>query len=499
MSNHDRRDVGAAVLRDRAPQEPVSEGVPGRQKWLILTSVSLGTFMATLDGSIINVSLPKIQESFGVSLSTLEWIVVGYLLTVGTLLLPFGRLGEILGYKRIYIAGFSIFTFASVLCGAALNVWMLVAFRILQGVGAAMLQSMGPAIVTRTFSARERGKALGLNGISVSIGLSLGPALGGLLTDIGSWRWIFYINLPVGILAILWSLRVLLPDRPGARQSFDLVGAFLSFAALFALLLALIEGQGWGWSSPAVIGLLIAAAVLGVAFVVVELRSPHPMLDLRLFQIRSFLAANVSQFIIFAGLFTATFLMPFFLQQGQGFSPLEAGLLLTPIPLTTMFIAPFSGMLSDRIGHRIPATLGVAIMTLGLFTLSQLNVDATPIDLIWRLVVVGIGQGFFFTPNSSAILGSVPRPRLGTASATMAQMRINGQVLGIAVGGAIVVARTQTHAAELICKIPEQLVQRDAFVFAINDAFLVATAVCILAIITSLVRDERPAKSTKAS
>jgi EmrB/QacA subfamily drug resistance transporter len=465
--------------------------VPGRHKWLVLSTVSLGTFMATLDGSIVNISLPTIQAAFGVDLSIVEWIVVAYLLVLGTLLLPFGRLGDMVGYKKVYLGGFALFTLASALCGASQSIWMLIGFRALQAVGGAMLQAMGPAIVTRTFGARERGTALGLNSVSVSLGLSAGPTLGGVLTQFASWRWIFYINVPVGIVAILWAWRVLPLERGGTQQTFDLPGAALSFGGLFALLLALVQGQSWGWGSLPVVGLVVVAVALLVAFVGVELRRRQPMLDLRLFAIRSFWAGNVSLLIVFAGLFTATFLMPFFLQDGQGFSPVVAGLLLTPVPLTTMVLAPLSGALSDRIGPRLPATLGAAVMTAGLFLLTRIHLGSSPWDLVWRLVVLGIGQGMFFSPNSSAILGSVPRPRLGTASATIAQMRINGQALGIAAAGAVVASRLPIHLADLIGGLPAELAQREALAFAIRDAFYVAAALSVIAIVTSFLRGPR--------
>ncbi len=461
---------------------------PGRHKWLVLSSVSVGTFMATLDGSIVNISLPKIQQAFGVNLSSVEWIVVAYLLVVGALLLPFGRVGDIIGYKWVYLAGFTLFAGASALCGISQSVWMLVGFRSLQGIGAAMLQAMGPAIVTRTFGSQERGKALGLNSVSVSIGLSVGPALGGVLTEFGSWRWIFFVNVPVGIFAIIWAWRVLVNERRDVSQQFDPFGAVLASAGLFTLLLGLIQGESWGWTSPIVIGLFVASVLLMSTFAWVELHSPHPMLDLRLFKIRPFSAGNVSLLIAFAGLFVATFLLPFLLERGQGFSPLKAGLLLTPIPLTTMIVAPFSGILSDRIGPRLPATLGIGIMAIGLYTLTQLHQHSTNFDLIWRLMIIGLGQGLFNSPNSSAILGSVPRPRLGVASGTLAQMRINGQVLGIAVGGAIIASRVAYHLAQLGHQLPPSALQTDAFVLALHDAFYVSAIVVALGVLTSLVR-----------
>jgi EmrB/QacA subfamily drug resistance transporter len=457
-----------------------------RRRWLILSSVSVGTFMATLDGSIVNISLPKIQESFGVDLATVEWVVVAYLLVVGSVLLPFGRLGEVLTFKRVYLVGFAVFTLASALCGFAPSATVLILFRILQGLGAGMLQAMGPAIVARTFGPGERGRALGINAISVSIGLSLGPALGGLLTEFGTWRAIFLVNVPVGIFAILWAARILPAEQRRAGQSFDLLGAALSSTAVFALLLALINGQSWGWSSPPTLGLLAAFVVLGALFLFVERRAAQPMIDLALFRIRAFSAGLASLVIAFSGLFTATFLLPFLLQQGSGFTPLEAGLLLTPIPITTALVAPFSGALSDRIGSRLPASAGIAIMALGLLSLTELPAAFAIPDLVWRLVLIGLGQGLFMSPNSSAILGSVPRRRIGTASGTLAQMRVTGQALGIALSGAIVAIRLPVHAAGLAGE--GSAAAGEALAMAIQDAFIVAALLCGIGIVTSALR-----------
>ena len=470
-----------------------------RRKWLILSSVSVGTFMATLDGSIVNISLPKIQQAFGVDLATVEWVVVGYLLVIGAVLLPLGRLGEVLTFKRVYLAGFAIFTVASALCGAAPTEMALVAFRVLQGLGAGCLMAMGPAIIARTFGPGERGRALGLNAISVSIGLSLGPALGGLLTELGSWRAIFLVNIPIGVFAIVWAMRVLPAERRGKEQSFDMAGAALSSVAVFALLLALIQGQSWGWTSPAILGLFVAFVVLGAAFLWVERRAVQPMIDLALFRIRAFSAGLASVIIAFSGLFTATFLLPFLLQQGSGYTPLEAGLLVTPIPIVTAVVAPFSGTLSDRIGPRIPASLGIATMALGLLSLTQLPQPFAIPDLVWRLALIGVGQGLFMSPNSSAVLGAVPRHRIGTASGTLAQARVDGQALGIAISGAIVAIRMPVYIASLAGSGSPVAVAQEALASAIHDAFAVAAILCAFGIVTSLVRGKVAAPEVVAA
>jgi EmrB/QacA subfamily drug resistance transporter len=458
-----------------------------RHRWLVLSAVSVGTFMATLDGSIVNIALPSIGRAFGIDLATVQWVVVAYLLVVGSLLLPFGRLGEVLSFRRVYLAGFAVFTVASAVCGAAPGPGALVAARAVQGVGAAMLMAMGPAIIARTFGPGERGRALGLNAVSVAIGLSLGPALGGLLTEVGTWRAIFYINVPVGIFAILWAARVLPPEPPGRRQAFDVPGAVLSATGFFALLLALNQGELLGWTSPPVAALLVLAAALGVAFLAVERHSPAPMIDLRLFEIRAFSAGLAAVVVAFAGLFTATFLLPFLLQEGSGYTPLEAGLLLTPIPITAALVAPFSGALSDRIGQRVPASIGIAVLVLGLLSLTTLPEAFTVGELTWRLALIGAGQGLFLSPNSSSILGSVPRPRLGTASGMIAQMRVVGQAFGIVISGAVVAVRLPAHLAALE-GLPAGEAQREALVLAIHDAFIVAALICGIGIVASLLR-----------
>ncbi len=226
------------------------------RKWLMLSAVSLGTFISTLNASIVNISLPTIATDFDVSISEVQWVVVAFLVATGALLLTFGRAGDIYGYKRVYLAGFALFALAGTLCGISQGVGQLVGLRTLQGIGAGMIQAIGPAIIALTFGPQERGKALGLNAMSVAVGLSLGPTLGGILTEWLSWRWIFFVNLPVGILGILWTFRVLTGERrDDGGQRFDPLGAVLISIALLALLLTLSEGSSWGWGSFGIIGL----------------------------------------------------------------------------------------------------------------------------------------------------------------------------------------------------------------------------------------------------
>jgi MFS family permease len=246
-----------------------------------------------------------------------------------------------------------------------------------------------------------------------------------------------------------------------------------------------------------ILGLVVAFVALGAAFIMTERRAAFPMIDLGLFRSRPFSAGLASVVVAFAGLFTATFLLPFFLEQGSGFSPIEAGLLLTPVPITMALVAPLSGIASDRLGPRWPASAGMAVMVLGLLSLTELPIHFAIPDLVWRLVLLGIGQGMFMSPNSSAVLGSVPRPRVGTASGTLAQMRVNGQALGIALSGAIVATRLPIHLADLSHGAPTSAIKAAALEGAIHDAFVVAALVCCVGIVTSLIRgSSRPGHGT---
>lgn len=468
------------------------------RRWLVLSAVSVGTFMATLNTSIVNVSLPTIGEEFGVGVSGVEWIVISYLLATGTLLLTFGRLGDVAGYRKTYVLGFALFTLAGTASGLAGGLVSLTALRVLQGIGAAAVQAVGPAIISSTFGAKERGKALGVNAISVSVGLALGPTLGGVIAEVASWRWIFFINLPIGLAGLLWVLRVLPNDARRSGQSFDPLGAVLAGAALFLFLFAVVEGARWGWSSPTILILFAASLVLGAVFVLVELRIAQPMFDLGLFRIRAFAAGNFSLLAAFVALLSATFLMPFFLQSAQGLSVLKAGLLITPLSLTALVVAPFSGALSDRIGTRALSTAGLGFIALGLFTLTGIDLDTSAPGVVWRLVIVGFGLGLFGSPNQSAILGSVPAPRLGTASGTIAQMRITGQVLGVAASGAILSATLPDYTRDLAARLPEAAARSEALVLSIQDALYFSAALALLGMLASLFRG-RPAGKTGPS
>jgi EmrB/QacA subfamily drug resistance transporter len=409
-----------------------------QNKWMVLVAIGVGTFMTALDGSVVNTILPVINAVFHQKIASVEWIVTIYLLVLSALLLSFGRLGDMRGNKSIYVYGFVIFVIGSALCGLSPNVQYLIAFRALQATGGAMLMANSPAILTKNFPAAQRGQALGLQAAMTYLGLTVGPSLGGWLTDTLGWRSVFYVNVPIGILAIILSMRFIPQDRPAKIQGrFDFAGALLFMAGLVALLIALNQGYILGWTSLPIIGLFGLAAVCLIAFLRLEMTSTSPMLDLSLFKNRGFSAAVASAITNYICIYTIIFLMPFYLIQGRQFSPSQAGLLLTAQPITMAIIAPLAGTLSDRIGIRLLTTIGMALLGLGLYFLSRLGAGSSFEEIMLALSVSGLGTGIFISPNTSGLMGSAPRSRQGIASGVLATARNFGMAIGVGLAGAM--------------------------------------------------------------
>ncbi len=459
----------------------MSEERTGRieYKWLAMMVVSIGTFMATLDASIVNVSLPTITSELNTTLPIAEWVVAIYLLVITGLLLTLGRLADLIGRKPIYIAGIAIFTAGSAFCGFSPAIFWLIASRGIQAIGAAMIMANGPAIITDAFPANERGKAMGVNGMVVASGLTAGPAIGGFLVGAAGWPSIFLVNLPIGVLGVVVAQIILRGGPRRWERHFDIPGALLLLISMSSLTLALSQGPEREWDLR--IQALIGTAVIGaILFLVRERTAPHPVVDLSLFRIRLFAFANASAFISFVATFSVTFLMPFFLSGVLGYAPARMGLALTAVPITIALVAPVSGSLSDRIGSRTLSSAGLLITSIGMFMLSRLRADVPLPYVVASLVMVGLGSGIFQSPNSSAIMGSAPKSMLGVAAGMLATMRNLGMVTGVAVSGAVYTSRLMHYR--------ESLGPVQASVEAFHDAFLVAAAICVLGVVTSAVR-----------
>ena len=447
------------------------------RKWWVLIAIGTGTFMSALDGSVVNTILPVVQKAFTSSVATIEWVVTIYLLVLSGLLLTFGRLGDLRGHRSVYIIGFFIFVASSALCGFSPSAGALVLFRGIQAIGAAMLASNSPAILTGNFPASQRGQALGLSATMTYLGLTVGPSLGGWLAQQFSWRAVFYINVPVGTLALILSLVFIPKDAPSeAGRKFDFPGALTFLTGLVALLLGLNKGADWGWASLPVLSLLAAAIVLISLFILIERRSPAPMLDLSLFRHPLFTASTVSAILNYICVYTLLFLTPFYLIQGRGLDTAQAGLLLTAQPIVMAIAAPISGTLSDRIGSRWPGMVGMALLAAGLFVLSRLGPESPFWLVALGLAISGLGTGIFISPNNSALMGAAPKHRQGVASGILASGRNVGMVLGIGLAGAILTSHLATN--------PES-----GLLPGIHYGFLAAAVVAVLGVILAAVKE----------
>ncbi|NEU68389.1 MFS transporter [Spirosoma agri] len=397
-----------------------------------------GTFMSTLDSSIVNIALPTIRRELGAG-DSVEWIVLCYLLTTTSTLLIMGKLSDWVGRRQLYISGFCVFVLGSLLCGFAWSLWSLVAFRVLQGLGASMIFAVGPAIISDTFSPKERGQALGLMGSVVAAGSSAGPVIGGLLLGKFGWSSIFFVNVPIGLLAI-WRAWTILPASPKVSgQQFDLVGAGLFLIGVITLLTGLDFGPEprYGWDNALVVGLLSVGGILLLTFFLWEMRVKEPMLRLSLFRVRPFTAAILAAFCGFVASGANLFVIPFFLQQLLQLTPEKAGLILLAGPLTLSVVAPLGGYLSGKISARWLSSFGLLVTTCGYFAFSFLDVNWDWKDVVWRSALVSLGFGLFQSPNSSSALNAAPLAQRGIASSMIAFMRNLGFVIGIALAAAV--------------------------------------------------------------
>jgi EmrB/QacA subfamily drug resistance transporter len=451
------------------------------RKWYVMTAVAFGILLTTIDGNIVNVALPTLVRDLQTDFATIQWVILAYLLTLATLLLSLGRLGDMIGKKPIYTTGFIIFTLGSVLCGLAPNVYWLIGFRVLQAVGGAMLLALSMAIVTESFPPQERGRALGISGTFISVGIVVGPTLGGLLIDAVSWHWIFYVNLPIGVIGTLLTVRFVPALRPKGEQTFDFGGAATLFVSLLALLVGLTWGQQRGFGETAVFALIAAFFIFLALFVVIERRMTQPMIDLRMFQNKLFsinLVTGLTTFVAIAG---TVILSPFYLENVLGFDPRQVGILMAIVPLFLGVVAPLSGAMSDRWGTRPLTVVGLFVLALGYFAMSSLNEQNTAWGFILRMFPIGLGMGLFQSPNNSAVMGSVSRKRLGIASGLLAITRTLGQTTGIALLGALWAGRTMVHYG---AALPGGVVaaSSSAQVSGLHDTFLAIVVLMILAL-----------------
>jgi len=442
------------------------------RKWWTLGAMCFALFMIMLDNTVVNVALPSIQRDLGASISGLEWTVNGYTLSFAVLLATGGRLGDIFGRRRMFLLGVVVFALSSATAGLAQNSTDLVISRVVQGVGAALMMPGTLSIITDAFPAHERGKAMGTWAGVSALALAVGPVLGGFLTEHVSWRAIFYLNIPVAAGAIAATIFAVRESRDTTvGREVDYLGVAALTAGLTALVLALVEGNAWGWASVGIVALLVGSALSLAAFVAIELRVKAPMVEFRFFADRNFVGAVVVALIITFAMMGVFFFLAIYMQDILRYSPLEAGVRFLPSTLMIVGVAPVAGRLADRFGPRWLIVAGLAILTLSLLSFTRIAVDSTYLDLLPGFMLLGIGIALTMSPMTSAAMNAVAVEKAGIASGVLSMFRMVGGSLGVAITGAIFQA-SAGHDFE--SATPQN------FVDGLSDAMMVSAAVTLI-------------------
>jgi EmrB/QacA subfamily drug resistance transporter len=466
------------------PSTPPSAQHDTARQWWVLIAVGLSLFLGSVDGSIVNVALPTLMEDFQANFPAVQWVVLAYLLGLTVLMVSMGRLADMIGKKRVFATGIVLFLLGSALCGLATHIYWLIAFRFLQSIGAAMILALGTAILTEVWPSYKRGQAIGFAAGFISLGIVIGPAIGGVMLQYLSWHWIFYVNIPIGALSFILVLLYVPPLRPrGKRESFDIAGAATLGIGLLCLTLGITLGQTGGFTVPPVLALFAAAAVLLLLFVWLETRVHYPMLDLSLFREPQFSLNLFTGTIIFVAISGVVLLLPFYLSLVLNLPLLQVGLYMAIVPLAMTVLQPMSGVLSDRLGTRRVSTVGLFFVLAGYMLMTTLPERGSALAYVWRFLPVAVGMSLFNSPNNSAIMGSAPKNRLGIASAVLSTVRTLGQMIGVAVLGAFFYYRLAVHNGTPIA-LEEASPQ--VITAALHDQFWLVSALIAVGLVTAL-------------
>ena len=435
------------------------------RKWFTLAAVSFGLFMIMLDNTVVNVALPAIQQDLGADLSELQWVVTGYALTFAAFMLVGGKVADAYGRRLVFVIGIAVFTLASLWCGLADSSDELIAARVAQGVGAALMNPATLSIIAAAFPPRERGTAIGIWAGVSALALAIGPLVGGLITQHIDWSWIFFVNIPVGIVAIAASFLFIDESRDETHVRLDIPGLVTSGVGLFALTYGLIEANTYGWSSTRILGAFLLAAVMLTAFVLLERHQRDPMLPLELFRNRTYTGANLVLLLVALAMFGIFFFMSLYMQNVLGYSAVQTGAAFLPMTLMIILVAPVAGKASDRVGSRGLMTVGMILVAAQLVYFSQLGLDATFWSILPAFIVGGVGMALTMTPSAAAATRNVPVDKSGVGSAVLNASRQVGGSLGIAIIGAIMAYEAGGE------RTPE------AFIEGFQSALLVAGAI----------------------
>jgi EmrB/QacA subfamily drug resistance transporter len=469
-------------------------------KYLILLAVGSAMFLGTVDGSIVNVALPTLARELRAPFHLVQWTVLSFLMGVASLMLTMGRLGDMIGKKRVFMTGLVVFVTASALCGLAPGIYWLIAFRFLQSVGAAMTMSLGVAIVSETWPPSERATALGIAAGMISLGAAAGPTMGGLILHLLNWRWIFFVNLPVGLVSLSLSSAFVPALRPARRpESFDFTGALLAGLTMLGFVLAMTFTQTRGlFSTPVLVS--GAASFLGViVFIRWERHVPHPMLDLSLFRSAAFRLNLFTGFTTFVSIAGIILMYPFYLEVVRGLSEQQVGIIMGVTPVMLAVCGPISGVCADRFGTRPVSLVGLVAILVGYLTLCRLTVSSTPVAFVLLQTPMALGMATFQSPNNASIMDAVPRQRLGVANGMLGMTRTMGQLTGVSLLGTFFFCRLQAragHAVDVATAPPATVVQ------ALHDQFYLAAALVALGAVAAFwqaSREWREEKTGKAN
>jgi len=467
-------------------------------KWWALSCTSLGMLLATINSGTLVIALPNLERALGVSLLTLVWVILAFMIASTVLVLTFGRLSDLFGRKRAFVTGFAVFTVASLGAGFATGGTDLLLWRVLQGIGGALLFANASPLVTDAFPRHQLGVAMGTNVMVAGIGLVLGPVLGGALVEI-SWHWVFWFNVPIGIAGTLWAACVLEElVRPEAERRFDWLGTITFVMGLTGLTYGISRGGIVGWNDVNTIVALVAAAVLLPAFLVVERRARSPMLDLSLFSDRGFAAATGAAFLSGLSRFALTLVFVLYFQGALGDDPVLAGIKLAPLALGMLISSPLAGVYADRHGARMLAALGMVVCAVGLGGMTTLGTSSSYVMAALWLLVSGIGAGMFNSPNTAAMMGSVPAHRRGIAGGTRMMLQNTGSVLSIAFMLAIITSAVPTKVLLSIFSGVSSGLSSRALAPFINNMHLalwVLAGTAVAGAIVSLMRPAHPARA----
>ncbi|MEK3737344.1 MULTISPECIES: MFS transporter [Paenibacillus] len=450
-----------------------------KKRWMILIVLNIFTFMSTLDGSIVNIALPELSKQLKLPMAQIEWVTTGYLMAICAAILFFGKLGDILGKIRIFKIGTIVFIIGSMLCGLSVSLPALIASRVVQALGASMTMANSQGIVTDIFPATERGKALGFIGTFVSLGSIAGPSLGGIMVSTLGWEYIFWVNVPIGLIAIFFGWKVLPKDLTRVKSSIDVPGSLLFAVFIITLFAGLLLGQQLGYGNSLIVTSIIVAVVSFVAFIWMELRRKEPLLQLSLFKNPLFSLSILCGFLVFTANFCFNIIAPFYAQNMLNLSPFYAGFLLMLLPICMVVVAPMSGALSDKIGSEFLTFAGLVVMVIAQFGLAQLHVGSSVVLVGVWIAMLGIGSGLFQSPNNSLVMSKVPRTQLGSAGSVNSLVRNVGMVVGITIATTILFQVMSRKAGYRVTGLVPG--RPELFIEGMHVVFVTSASICLVA------------------